>query len=146
MKLKVTPNKQKKLMEKMAQAMSRVLASELSEDELLDMIDVYPEWKVGIEVKPNQLFKYNDKLWKVLQVHTTQADWTPDTAASLFTEVAPPDTIGVWVQPDGAHDAYDTGDKVEWPDGSGTIWQSTIDTNTTEPGTNLEHEYWVEVT
>lgn len=145
MKIRVTPQKQQKLMEKLAQSMSRVLTSELSEDELLDMIEVYPEWEAGVDAKLNQLFRHNDKLWKVLQAHTTQADWTPDTAASLFTQVVPPGTIPVWEQPSGSQDAYDTGAKVEWPDGSGTIWQSTISANTTEPGTLTEHGYWIEV-
>lgn len=159
MKITVSPDKQKKLLDKLVEAMGRVLASDLSEDELLDLIDAYPEWEVGQTIEQNTdgtwiwksktypilYLQYNDTLWKVLQPHTTQADWTPDVSTSLFTEVVPPDTIGVWVQPTGAHDAYDTGDKVEWPEDSGTIWQSTIDANTTEPGTNLEHGYWVEI-
>lgn len=34
--------------------------------------------------------RYGDKLYKVLQDHTSQADWTPDTAVSLYVEVSDP--------------------------------------------------------
>jgi len=147
----VTPNKQNKIL-------ARILASELTSDELLSIMDAYPKWQAGkvieeddagnllYEGKPykNLYLRYESKLYKTLSPHTTQADWTPDVAVSLFAEVSPPGTIPVWSQPTGAHDAYDKGAQVEWPEG-GKIWQSTIDANTTEPGTLTEHGYWIEV-
>lgn len=36
-----------------------------------------------------------------------------------------------WVQPTGAHDAYNEGDRVMW---NGILWESTIDANVWEPG------------
>lgn len=85
---------------------------------------------------------YEDELYKCVQAHTTQSDWTPDITPALWAIKSAPGVIAVWVQPTGAHDAYAIGDKVQWPDG-GNLWESTIAANTTEPGTLLEHGYWV---
>ena len=51
----------------------------------------------------------------------------------------------VWYQPAGGHDAWALGSRCEWPEDSGTIWESTIPDNTTEPGTLEQWGYWVEV-
>ena len=158
MKITVTPNKHRKMLERLSGAMGRVLASELSEDELLDMVGAFPAWEPDQAIEQGEdgawswkgkkystlYLSYDETLYRVISPHTTQADWTPDVSHSLFAEVTPPGTIPVWQQPTGGHDAYDTGDKVEWPEG-GKVWQSTIDANTTEPGTLTEHGYWVEV-
>lgn len=74
----------------------------------------------------------NGKLYKVLQAHTSQADWTPDVAVSLFAEVLIPDptVIPEWVQP-GSTNPYMKGDKVRHND---KVWVSTIDNNVWEPG------------
>ena len=61
---------------------------------------------------------------------------------ALWVIKSAPGIIPVWVQPTGAHDAYAIGDKVQWPEG-GSVWESTIAANTTEPGTLLEHGYWI---
>ena len=57
--------------------------------------------------------QYNDVLYKVLQPHKIQADWTPDTAPSLFTVVLIPDenVIPEWTQPESTN-PYKKGDKV----------------------------------
>lgn len=47
-------------------------------------MELYPVWAVGIAVAKDSRYQYNDKLYKVIQPHTTQADWTPDVAVSLF--------------------------------------------------------------
>lgn len=49
-----------------------------------------------------------------MQAHTSQTDWAPDTAPSLFAEVLPGQNgteIGEWVQP-GSTNPYMTGDRV----------------------------------
>ena len=74
----------------------------------------------------------NGKLYKVLQAHTSQANWTPDTAVSLYAEILIPDptVIPEWVQP-GSTNPYMTGDKVRHND---KVWVSIIDNNVWEPG------------
>lgn len=52
--------------------------------------ELYPEWssRIGKEVTVDTRLWYNGNLWKVTTAHTVQADWTPDTASSLFVKVA----------------------------------------------------------
>ena len=75
---------------------------------------------------------YNDKLYKVLQNHTSQEDWNPEDAHSLFAEILIPDedVIPEWIQPDSTN-PYMAGDKVKH---NNLTWQSEIDNNVWEPG------------
>ena len=60
------------------------------------------------------------------------ADWTPDTAVSLWSVAADPaEEWPAWSQPVGAHDAYAAGDKVSH---NGKHWTSSVDNNVWEPG------------
>ena len=120
------------------EAVKRMLASsveDLTDEEALEVAALYPTWasKIGQAVttgeKPDRLW-YNGKLYKVIQPHTVQQDWTPDTAVSLYVEVSI-EEIPAWVQPTGAQDAYRIDDMVKH---NGHTWQSSIDYNTYEPG------------
>lgn len=64
--------------------------SELNDNEAVDYSELYPEWssRIGKEVTVDTRLWYNGNLWKVTNAHTVQADWTPDTASSLFVKVA----------------------------------------------------------
>lgn len=68
--------------------------------------------------------------------HTCGHDEDPPTPCVVVSrhEVTAPDPspeIEPWVQPTGAHDAYNTGDQVTH---SGSTWTSTHDANVWEPG------------
>ena len=80
-----------------------------------------------------QIRRYTDgKLYKCVQAHTSQADWTPDKTASLWTTVSDPaEEWPEWSQPVGAHDAYSKDAKVSH---NGKHWTSTVDSNVWEPG------------
>lgn len=75
---------------------------------------------------------HQDKLYKVLIAHTSQATWTPDVSPSLFAEVLIPDptVIPEWVQPSSTN-PYMNGDKVRHND---KVWVSDVDNNVWEPG------------
>ena len=92
--------------------------------------ELYPVWSENISVSVNDRYQYNDKLYKCVQAHTTQADWTPDKTPALWVEVSL-DEFPEWKQPAGAHDAYAKGDKVKH---NGKKWESTVDANVWEPG------------
>ena len=92
--------------------------------------ELYPVWAENISVSVNDRYQYNDKLYKCVQAHTTQADWTPDTTPALWVEVSL-DEFPEWKQPAGTHDAYAKGDKVKH---NGKKWESTADANVWEPG------------
>lgn len=92
--------------------------------------ELYPVWAENISVSVNDRYQYNDKLYKCVQAHTTQADWTPDVTPALWVEVSL-DEFPDWKQPAGAHDAYAKGDKVKH---NGKKWESAADANVWEPG------------
>lgn len=93
---------------------------------------LYPSWKEGVTYEVGERILYNEILYKVLTAHTSQADWTPDVAASLFAKVLIPDenVIPAWEQPDSTN-TYKTGDKVSH---NGKTWVSIVDNNSWEPG------------
>lgn len=105
----------------------------LPDEEALEGITLFPVWAVGIAYKVDERISYEDKLYRVVQAHTSQANWTPDVTPALFTEVAPPGEIPVWKQPTGAQDAYMTGDKVWYPEKNTKIYRSLIDNNVWSP-------------
>lgn len=97
----------------------------------LDMPEIFPTWAIGKEYKRSDRVRYEGKLYRCEQAHTSQADWTPDITPALWTEVAAPGEIPDWKQPTGAQDAYAKGDKVKHND---KTWISTVDNNVWEPG------------
>lgn len=98
----------------------------------LDNKLVYPFWEAGIEVKLDKKYLYvmNGNLYKVLQPHTTQSDWTPDITPALWKVVQVEGVIADFVQPTGAHDAYMKGEKVKF---NSSIYESIIDNNVYSP-------------
>ena len=59
-------------------------AEELSDEDALDVAAIFPTWasKLGQQVNIGERLWYNEKLYKVIQAHTTQSDWTPDVVPS----------------------------------------------------------------
>lgn len=51
------------------------------------MIKFYPEWKAGVPYLAGFKVRHNDKLWKVLQAHTSQEGWNPEAVPALFTQI-----------------------------------------------------------
>ncbi len=102
----------------------------LSPDEITGLVDLYPDWTVGVGYFVGDLIAYQDGLYQCIQAHTSQADWTPDTVPALFVSKTPAGVIPEWVQPTGAHDAYQVGDKVTY---NGQVYESLINGNTWSP-------------
>jgi len=100
-----------------------------TDEEALGNILAFPKWEVGKEYVKDERIRYENVLYKVLQSHTSQADWTPDVAVSLYVRVSI-EEFPDWVQPQGAHDAYNKGDKVTHLE---KHWVSDVDNNVWEP-------------
>lgn len=98
----------------------------------LRMLEFYPEWASDTAYSAGYKVQYGGTLYKCLQAHTSQADWTPDAAPSLWAKVLipAPDVIPEWEQPDSTN-PYMTGDKVTH---NGKTWVSDIDNNVWTPG------------
>lgn len=94
---------------------------------------VYDEWSAdGVAYTLNDIRQYNGLLYRCVQAHTSQATWTPEAAASLWTRIADPaQEWPEWIQPTGAHNAYAKGAKVSH---NGKHWISDVDANVWEPG------------
>ncbi len=105
--------------------------SKLPDEAAVDVAALFEQWMPDKDYVVDQRLQYNDKLYRVVQSHHSQANWTPDIVPALFTEVAKPGEIAEWRQPTGAQDAYHNGDKVTH---NGFTWVSTIDNNVWEPG------------
>ena len=107
-----------------------IRVDELDEEELLDMIDLYESYQVDKLYKVDDIFKYEGKLYKVIQEHTSQEDWIPSELPALYLSMMPENVIPEWVQPTMAENAYNIGDKVIY---SGIVYESTINANTWSP-------------
>ena len=101
----------------------------LSDEDALEAIELYPAWKTGIAYTVDERIRYNSTLYRCVQAHTSQSDWTPDITPALWTVVSL-EEFPEWVQPTGAQDAYQRGDKVSH---NGKHWISTADNNVWEP-------------
>lgn len=110
-------------------------ARQIADDtEALNVKFLYKEFdkQIGRTLDVGEYIQYNDKLYKVLQAHTVQVNWTPDAAPSLFAEVLTDptgQTILEWKAPDSTN-PYMTGDKVKY---EGVIYESLIDNNVWSP-------------
>lgn len=126
-----------------AQQMNRffqIMAGQMQLDDTtaMEIADLYEPWEIGKTYEVGKIVKYGvnadgeTQLYTVIQAHTSQANWTPDTAVSLFKAVGFTDSgVSVWTQPLGATDAYMKGDTVSHKD---KTWTSDIDNNVWEPG------------
>lgn len=109
------------------------LSVNLDDEQAVEVVELFPTWRVGTEYKIGDRVRYLDVLYKVLQNHTSQADWTPDTAVSLFAKVLiPSKDIPVWEQPTSTN-AYMTGDRVYYPTAQDDVYESLIDNNVWSP-------------
>lgn len=115
----------------------QMFAASLSDEKAMEVATIYDPWQVGKAYSVGDFVTYGEnsvgdpQLYKVVQAHTSQADWTPDVTAALFVAIGL-DKQGypVWSQPTGAHDAYNKGDIVDY---NGTLYESQIDGNTYSP-------------
>lgn len=109
-------------------------AASLPDEDALNAVELFPAWAAGVDFDRDIRVRYNGKLYRCEQAHTSQSGWEPPNVPALWTEVAEPGTIPVWRQPTGAQDAYMAGDKVRYPDEDGAVYVSGIDYNVYEPG------------
>ena len=118
----------------------QIFAATLTDEQAMEVAAVFDSWKIGKAYSVGDFLTYgvngvgDPQLYKVVQAHTSQADWTPDTAVSLYAAIGLDEQgYPVWSQPTGAHDAYNKGDIVDY---NGTLYESLIDGNTHSPEVN----------
>lgn len=117
--------KLRKLIERMSET--------LTDEDAYTAPQLFPMWspKEPMNYEKGDRVQYADKLYKCLQSHTAQSDWTPDVAVSLWVQVTDPSVeYPDWKQPTGAQDAYMKGDKVTY---NGKHYVSLVDNNVWSP-------------
>lgn len=107
-----------------------VAISYLDDEQAESVTVLFEEWQTETKYAVGDRRQYNGLLYRCVQAHTSQADWTPDVTPALWVRTST-DPFPEWVQPTGAHDAYAKGSKVSH---NGKHWESDIDANVYEPG------------
>ena len=111
----------------------KLVANQVTDDVVaLTIQEFYDIWAANVNYVKGQYINHEGVLYKVLQDHMSQADWTPNASPSLFAKVLidpSGETIPEWVQPDSTN-AYMIGDKVKF---EGHVYESIIDNNIWSP-------------
>ena len=118
-----------------------LLSKDLTDEHKQKFTSLYPLWEPDQELSVGDKVVYEGNVYEVIQEHTSQSDWLPNLVPALYKifyqRVAEDeggdevDVIPVWVQPLGAHDAYNAWDLVYY---DGKVWESKSDGNVWIPG------------
>lgn len=115
----------------------QMFANSLDDEKALEVATVFDAWTENKAYTVGDFVTYginsvgDPQLYKVVQDHTSQADWLPGQAPSLYIAIGlDKDGYPIWAQPTGAHDAYNAGDIVNY---NGTLYKSLIDGNVYSP-------------
>ena len=109
------------------------LVEGLSDEQALQVPLLFEEFdgnRIAYDV--GKRIMYNGVLYKVIQAHTSQAEWTPTAAPSLFAKVineTVDGSIPEFEQPDSTN-PYMKGDRVIF---NGKVYESLIDNNVHNP-------------
>ena len=109
------------------------LATNLTDNAALEAKELFSIWSTDTDYIVDDRVRYEDGLYRVLQNHTSQDDWTPTNSPALFAEILPGQDgtdIGEWVQPDSTN-PYQIGDRVIH---NGVVYECTVANNVWEPG------------
>ena len=104
----------------------------LTDEQALEAAAIYPAWDGEAAYEKDDRVRYGERLYRCLQAHQAQADWTPTAAVCLWAKVLTSETGEAlpWEQPESTN-PYMKGDRVTH---GGKTWVSTVDNNVWEPG------------
>ena len=120
--------------EQLADAAYALAEVHSTDEQIIAMAALVPVWAVGADVIVSQVRRYNDKLYRCLQAHKTQADWSPDKAVSLWAEIGLDEASGAdiieWYEPDSERN-YKLDQLVRYTDGK--VYKSLLEANVWSP-------------
>lgn len=107
-------------------------AGQIDDVTATENVSQFSPWAYPVAYKAGNIREFGGELFRCVQDHTSQEDWTPTAAPSLWTKIGDPaEEWPEWSQPIGAYDSYNAGDKVAH---DGKHWTSDLDGNVWEPG------------
>lgn len=124
-------------------------APSLSADVAAKSAALFATWDGGgHSYAEGERVSFEGELYACIQAHTSQSDWSPTAALSLWADVldagtadTPVEDVPAWSQPDSAN-AYALGARVAHGD---KVWESLVDNNIWEPGVIGTETVWREV-
>lgn len=63
------------------------LAVTLDDEIALTGVELFPMWAIGRAYAVDDRVQHGGTLYKCVQAHTSQSDWTPDAVPALFTVI-----------------------------------------------------------
>ncbi len=115
----------------------QMFTATLTDEQALEIASVYPAWEANHSYAVGDIVSYgtnpvgDPQLYKVVQAHVSQTDWAPSATPALYDAFGLDESgYPIWAQPSGAHDAYNTGDIVNY---NGTLYKSLINGNVWSP-------------
>ncbi len=108
----------------------------VTDEEILEFVDIIPEWKTGEEYKTKAVRKYQNQFYRCLQNHTSQQNYNPSKASSLWVRIeedeASDEEVINWFEPTSEH-YYTLGQLMRYTDGK--IYKSLLAVNIYSPET-----------
>lgn len=108
------------------------IAAVLTDEQAASFPSAFPEWEAEGTYAAGDRVRVDGRLYKCLQGHDAQGDWSPTQAPSLWAAMLTDpesDEVPEWAQPDSTN-AYSVGDRVRF---GGKVYVSTIDNNVWSP-------------
>lgn len=117
----IEPSAEEALSETLGLLMRAAVADgKITDEELLRVAPALKGrlWQPGIAVSVGDVYSFGAFLWKCVQAHTTQGDWSPDITPALWhkVEIVSQSETRVW----DAGIEYAVGDVVAYPDADST--------------------------
>lgn len=106
----------------------------LTDEQAIEVIDLYDEWKPDVAYGVDNRVRYEEKLYKCLQAHTSQADWIPTATPALWVEIAAPGEYREIKDNMLSTEAF-AKDEIGWYQTKDNLWKSLIDANVYTPET-----------
>ena len=130
----IAPSAEEALSDTLGLLMRAAVADgKITDEELLRVAPVLEGrlWQPGIAVSVGDVYSFGAFLWKCVQAHTTQGDWSPDITPALWhkVEIVSHSETRVW----DAGIEYAVGDVVAYPDANGTRY-ACLQTHTSLAG------------
>lgn len=104
---------------------------EIDEVTASEHAEMFLAWRPGMQCTTGMFLQHEGRLYRVLQDHTSQEDWTPDLTPALYKVVGINENgIPEYSRPVSSSDAYMTGDEMMF---KGVHYRSKIDYNVWTP-------------